>query len=89
MVMTRSRLKRLSVDARALQQRINRILAKRDDPERLEKSRPGSRLRQSVGEYYMIDLHRNALVGSHVDLEAFGREVGALKLYEALAGNED
>jgi hypothetical protein len=72
---------RVKVSERALIQRINRKLAA--NGESLKKSR-GDRARSDLGEYYIINLHKNSVVNFGFDLEAKGRELGALAEWEAL-----
>ena len=73
--------KRIPVSERALIQRINRVLIKRD--EYLCVAR-GGRVLQEYGHYYTVDLRRNQAVQGDVDLEPFGRELGCLKEWEYL-----
>ena len=56
-------------------------------PEKLEKSRPESRLRQNVGEYYTIDTYHNTVVGTDLDLERLGRELRVLADHEEVVGD--
>jgi hypothetical protein len=66
---------KLGVSARAVIQRINRKL--KPDDEVLKAGR--GRL---AGQYYIINFNRNWLVHEDVDLEALGRELGALEPWE-------
>jgi len=70
-----------TVTTRALHQRINRKLEKKD--QKLFKSRTQQDV-SDLGDYYLIDVSSNAIVGNHIDLESLGRELGALEEYEAL-----
>jgi hypothetical protein len=70
-----------SVSTAAVIARINRRL--KPDYEMLRRSRP--RWRSTVGDYYVVDLYHNMILQTHVDVEAFGREVGALKGFEEVA----
>lgn len=74
-------MSKVSVTSRALIQRINRAIAAKD--EILKKSR-GAIAEQDLGAYFVIDASRNIVLWKEVDLEQFGREVGALKEYEEL-----
>ena len=71
------------VTTRALIQRINRALAKED--EMLRKS--SKRAVADLGEYYIVDVSRNA-VGrhgfNHGDLEPLARELGVMSDFEKL-----
>ena len=73
---------KVPVSQRALIQRINRALAKENEALKAARS---ERDRQQLGNYFVIDLHRNTVQAQHVDLEALARELGVLKPYEALA----
>jgi hypothetical protein len=70
------------VSERALIGRINRRLDR--DNKKLFKSRPGSRLEANVGRFYVVDVWRNTVVDTHVDLESYGRELGVLAEWEQL-----
>jgi hypothetical protein len=72
--------KKVRVSLRALIQRINRQLAKED--EKLCKARVWN---TDTGDYYVVDLNRNVIVGQHVDPEVWGRELGVLHPWEVLA----
>ena len=37
-----------------------------------------------VGEFFRVDIERGIMVAKYVDVEAYGREVGALKPWEVL-----
>lgn len=39
---------------------------------------------RDLGRYYTIDIYSNFLVHSHLDLEQYGREIGALSERETL-----
>lgn len=67
------------VTTRALIQRINRVLAKRD--EQLRATR-GARARLDLGDFYVHELRRNLALETRVDPEEFGRELGVLKPWE-------
>lgn len=67
------------VSTRALMQRINRKL-KGDD--RMVKPTRGERAKRDLGDYYVLDLNKNAILHRNVDLGALGRELGALLPFE-------
>jgi len=71
-----------SVTMTALISRINRKL--KPDHETLKVTR-GERLRQNVGDFYVLDVNRNCIVQQHSDPERLGRELGVLKDYEEVA----
>ena len=71
------------ITIRALVQRINRKLA--EDGEVLKAPR-GARALQELGDYYILDINLNAVLHKDVDVEELGRELGALKDYEHVAG---
>jgi hypothetical protein len=67
------------VTVRALSQRINRLLAAKG--QELKKTR-GVPAVDALGSYYL--LRGNSVFADHVDLEALGRELGALADHERL-----
>ena len=71
----------VAVTGRALIQRINRALV--EEGRMLRKTR-GSRALQDLGEYYVLNVDRNWVIETDVDLEAFGRKLGCLEAYERL-----
>lgn len=74
-------MRTVPVTHRALVQRINRALKK--DNKNLKAAR-SEKVSQELGGYFVVDLHRNAVVSKDVDLEEFGRELGALQKFERL-----
>lgn len=70
---------RVPVTVRALMSRINRALA--PDGKELKITR-GVPAIDALGRYYV--LCGNSVFSDHIDLEAFGRELGALAGYERL-----
>jgi hypothetical protein len=67
------------ITRRALVQRIGRALEK--NGERLKANvRPG--LAPAIGNHFTVDMKRNSVARTHVELEELGRELGALKPYE-------
>jgi len=74
------------VTQRALMQRLNRALRPRDEMVRQAR---GDRARQDLGDFYVVDAHRNVVVRQGIDLEAFAREMGVLKGYERLVGDDE
>ena len=73
---------KVTVTARALLQRINRKLA--PDLEKVMACKQSSRSYNDLGDYYALDQNRNAIIAQHIDLEAWGREMGVLKDWEKL-----
>jgi hypothetical protein len=69
----------MGVTMRAVIQRINRKLAA--DKEVLKVAR-SERMRQAVGDYYVVDFRINGVLHHDVDPEAMARELGVLKGYE-------
>lgn len=63
----------LSRNRKAQIARINRQLAKRY--EKLCASRRGSRLEHNVGEYYVLDTYRNAVIQTHIDVDELEKEL--------------
>jgi hypothetical protein len=74
--------RRVPVSVRAVTQRINRKLA--PGGRQLRKCR-SERWRSELGNYYLLDIAHNAVMTRHVDLEALGRELGALEEWETVA----
>jgi hypothetical protein len=75
-------VRKVPVTERALLQRINRKLAA--DNEVLKRTR-GEKMKREFGDYYHLDLMRNCILGSSVDLEKWGREMKVMAEWEALA----
>jgi len=73
------RVRGVPVTVRALTQRLNRLLAA--DGKELKKTR-GAPAIDALGAYYVVG--NNSVLSHHVDLEALGRETGALEAYERL-----
>jgi hypothetical protein len=74
------------VTLRALVQRINRSLAK--DDELLRKSR-GLRMALAVGDWYIVNIRRNWIVGKNVDPEALGRDLEVLHPWEKVIDDDE
>jgi hypothetical protein len=70
----------LKVSPRALARRINRKLAKED--RQMRKNRVWD---HNLGDYYVVEVSCNFIVGTHIDPEDLGRELGVLHEREALA----
>lgn len=74
---------KVPVSKRALFQRVNRTLKKQG---KAIKTTRADRWREDLGDHYIIDMSRNVIVAGHIDLEEYGREIGALRDYEELRG---
>lgn len=72
---------KVPVTEKALYQRINRKLAA--DGEKLKRAR-GANVETALGEYFVVDIYRNAVMHTHIDLEDYGRELDVLAEWEAL-----
>lgn len=72
----------MKVTERALIARINRKLS--HGGEKFCIARKGTQLHWNLGRYYVLDFYRNTVVNSHLDLESYGREIGALSELESL-----
>lgn len=70
------------VSEAAIIRRINRKLA--HETQSLHRCRPGSRWWSDLGDYYIVDDARNAIVATHVSLEDTARELGILGMAESL-----
>jgi len=76
-----SKTKQIPVTRRAVIARINRAI--HDDDLVLRTAR-SARAKLDVGDYFIVNSRLNAIAGKDVDLEAYAREVGALKAYETV-----
>ncbi len=81
----KKKAEKVLVTRRALIQRINRVLAKREEQLRAYR---GGRWQSDLGRYYIVDLGRNAIVRGDVDLEDVGRELKVIAGYEAIEKEE-
>lgn len=64
------------VSERALVARINRALAKQS--EKLRRCRKDARGFSNLGAYYLLDVYQSQVIDTHVDIEAFGRQLNVL-----------
>jgi hypothetical protein len=76
---TKQKDQKVPITKRALVQRINRHLRKRNEALRGKRG-------PNTGEYYLVDFKRNTLIEDAVAVETLGRELGVLKPYERLEG---
>jgi len=70
---------KLPITLRALLQRIDRALAKKDQC--LKKTLSEQAVRE-LGEYYILDRNKMVALKDHVDPKALGKELGVLESYE-------
>ena len=73
---------KVPIAKRAVVARINRKL-KHDG--RMLKTLRGYKAQSDLGDYYVVDLDRNMIIETHVDPEAYGREIGVLEEWEVLS----
>ena len=73
--------KKVPVSERALLQRLNRSLAEQGQMIR-KAHRPDD---SDTGAFYCVDIHRNSLEASHIDLEEWARKAGVLRAWEEVA----
>lgn len=73
---------KLKVSERALFARINRRIY--DDDLVLRRCPATRRGYHNLGDFYLVNWRINGIAGKNIDLEDYGREVGALKDYEEL-----
>jgi hypothetical protein len=73
---------KVPISRRALIARINRKLAN-DGWETLKIARGWNAI-HNLGEMYLLDVHRNAVTQTNVDLEDFAKEHGVLQDWEQL-----
>ena len=66
------------INRRALIMRINRKLA----PDHSLIITRGEHARAQMGDFWIKDCRRNAVVGKHIDLEAYARKIGVLQAFE-------
>ena len=71
----------MTITESAVVQRIRRKL--RNTDYMLRKAR-GERQQVDCGRFYIINTNLNALLWHDVDLEAFARELGVLRVYESV-----
>lgn len=69
---------------RALLVRVNRALS-RHNGQAVKKCRADTSSYRNLGDYYAIDPRLNAVVETHVNLEALARKMGVIKPHEELA----
>ena len=75
-----------SVSIRALEQRINRKLAKKY--QKLHRSRRGGEF-NNLGQYHIVDTYTNTVIDSQItekQLEGMGRDLECLSGWEKLDG---
>lgn len=72
---------KLKISERALLQRLNRKLA---GEKLIVKKARGEKLVREVGDYFLLDLHRNRIAEKHTDLAAMGRKRGVLAAWEVV-----
>jgi len=80
--MLTSMAKQVPVTKRALVQRINRALAKEGA---MTKAARGAAQSSALGDFYVVDVTKNAVITKDVDIEAYGRELGVLQAWERLS----
>ncbi len=72
---------RTVISKRALVQRINRKLILDDQQIRAVR---GGNLELGVGKYFIVDVRRNLIIRTHIDLDELGREIGVLQPSEVI-----
>lgn len=80
---TKKSVRTVPLTRRAVEQRINRALTKQNQFAKLIKRR-GQAGWVELGDYYIIDLRTNALLGHHIDIEAHARKLKVLEDWEFL-----
>jgi hypothetical protein len=79
-------VKKVPVTERALIQRLNRKI--KEDDLVLKKCRPDSKAHNELGDYYIVDIHRNFIVEKgldSVDLQSMGRAKKVLADWEEVS----
>ena len=79
-------LTQVPVSMRALLLRINRRLAK---DQQVLKTLRGDRYANELGRYYTVHVADNRIAATHVDPEAWGRELGVLAAWEMVEAAEE
>ena len=80
-------MSKVPISTRALTQRINRKLQSQDtelasaDQLRLRSTR-GAQAQSFLGDFYLVDIYRNAIFDHHIDPEVLGRKIGVLAKWE-------
>jgi hypothetical protein len=77
--MTKTKPSKVPVSRRAVEQRINRALAK--DGEKLLRSRSNGMF-ATLGDYYIVSTRKNVISEHHVDLLDKARELEVLEKFE-------
>ncbi len=80
-------MQRIKVSRRAAEQRIARLLAK--DNRALRKCRRDSPDYYNVGDYYIVNVTYNAIVGKQCTLEGLAQELEVLRPHEVLADENE
>ena len=80
--MTEAKPKRVPVSERALIQRIQRRLQAQGHV--LKRTRDAGQARLDLGKFYVLDTAQNFILETEVDLEGYGRALGALAAHETL-----
>jgi hypothetical protein len=73
----------IAVRALALQQRINRVLARHGLMLKKTPMRETQDLKNR-GDYFVFDVRRNLIAETHIDLEDYARKLGVLRSHEFL-----
>ncbi|WP_397569066.1 hypothetical protein [Schlesneria sp. T3-172] len=81
MTSTKKAIKKSQVSKRAMIQRINRKLS--GDDRKLKASRSQGDL-DNLGEHYILDLNRNVVVDTHVDIADTAKKLGCITQWEEL-----
>ena len=71
---------KVPVTEKALYQRINRKLQEQGSA--LKRARASAET--ALGAYFVVDVQGNYVTQHHIDIEDFGREIGALAEWESL-----
>ena len=69
------------VTMRALLQRLNRKLGAEGE---VVKAARGEKARQEMGDFFHLDVDRNAIIATDVDPEQLGRKLGVLHPWERI-----
>jgi hypothetical protein len=75
---------RVPVKKRTLVVRVRRKLRSQDDGMIALYAARDQNTSLNVGDFYLVDERINGVVGLHIDLESYARELGVLKPHEYL-----
>lgn len=79
-------MQKAPITTRAVIQRINRKL--KPGMRCVRVCRPNSRWWNNLGDFYVVDFDANIILDSHIDPEAYGRDLGVVKPFEQVVADD-